>query len=82
MTQCVLANLPSWIQAFAALCLVLLTLLTLIELKKYVRDTNKIADASVSQLETSQMPFLAVAAGEQSGAGWGIYIRVSVLLST
>ncbi|PYX33187.1 MAG: hypothetical protein DMG77_00775 [Acidobacteria bacterium] len=70
---CILANVPAWIQALAAVCLVILTLLTLIVLKGYAADTNTIAQASVSQLENSQMPFLAVAFGDQEGGGWGIY---------
>lgn len=68
-----MSNIPSWIQAVAAVCLVILTALTLIVLRKYAADTKTIADASASQTENSQMPFLAVAASEQGGPGWGIY---------
>ncbi len=71
--QRLLAILPNWIQAIAAVCLVALTGLTLIVLRKYAADTKTIADASASQNEHSQMPFLAVAAGDVGGAGWGIY---------
>jgi hypothetical protein len=56
-------------------CLVILTLLTLIVLKGYAEDTNKIANAGVLQLENSQMPFLAVAMREGTPAqegGWEI----------
>ena len=60
MEQCTLSTLPSWVQAFAAIGIVCLTLLTLIVLKGYADDTKTIANASVSQLEHSQMPFLAV----------------------
>jgi hypothetical protein len=70
--QCILANLPNWIEAFAAAAIVVLTYLSLIVLRDYAADTKMIARASVSQTESSQMPFLAVAAGEQ-GAGYGIY---------
>jgi len=68
----IFANLPSWIEALAAVGIVVLTYLTLMVLKEYAADTKTIANASASQTESSQMPFLAVAAGEQ-GAGWGIY---------
>lgn len=53
-------NLPNWIEAFAALGIVVLTYLTLIVLKDYAADTKTIAKASASQLENAQMPFLAV----------------------
>src|SRR5438128_6468073 len=69
------ADLPSWIQALAAACLVILTLLTLIVLRRYAADTKKIADVSASQTESSQMPFLAVvmrADTFDSRGGWGI----------
>ena len=73
--QCVLGNLPNWIQALAAICIVGLTLLTLIVLKRYADDTKTIARASVSQLENSQIPFLAVIMRpntSNSTGGWGI----------
>jgi hypothetical protein len=72
MARWFLGDLPNWIQAVAAVCLVALTGLTLIVLRRYAADTKKIADASASQTENSQMPFLAVAAGEP-GEGWAIY---------
>jgi len=73
--QCILRNLPNWIQALAAMSIVGLTLVTLIVLKHYAADTKTIARASVSQLETSQMPFLAVIMRPNtthSNGGWGI----------
>jgi hypothetical protein len=45
------ADLPSWIQALAALSLVILTFLTLIVLRKYAADTKKIANISFMQVE-------------------------------
>lgn len=58
--QCILVNLPNWIEALAALGIVGLTYLTLVVLKDYAADTKTIAKASASQLENAQMPFLAV----------------------
>jgi len=71
MAEYIIAALPNWIQALAAICLVILTLLTLIVLKGYAADTKTIADTSVSQTENSQMPFLAVAMreGDQNAQG-------------
>jgi hypothetical protein len=75
MAQSILSNLPNWIQALAAISIVGLTLATLIVLKDYATDTKDIARASVSQLEDSQMPFLAVIMRESlpgNAGGWGI----------
>jgi hypothetical protein len=58
--QCIVVNLPNWIEAFAALGIVVLTYLTLVVLKDYAADTKMIARASGSQLEASQVPFLVV----------------------
>jgi hypothetical protein len=58
--QCILVNLPNWIEALAALGIVALTYLTLVVLKDYAADTKTIAKASASQLENAQMPFLVV----------------------
>ena len=61
--QCIftnLTNLPNWVEALAALGIVVLTYLTLIVLKDYAADTKTIAKASASQLENAQMPFLVV----------------------
>jgi hypothetical protein len=58
--QCIFINLPNWIEALAALGIVVLTYLTLVVLKNYAADTKTIAKASASQLENAQMPFLAV----------------------
>src|SRR2546421_3802281 len=72
---CYVVEWPNWIQAGAAIGIVALTLLTLIVLKKYARDTKTIADASVSQLKHSQMPFLAIVmrpSTKESDGGWGI----------
>jgi hypothetical protein len=72
MLQC---GIPNWIQAIAAMGIVALTLLTLIVLKKYASDTKTIANASISQLENSQMPFLAIVmrrSTRESDGGWGI----------
>ena len=63
------------IQAVAATAITVLTLLTLIVLKRYASDTKTIASASVSQLENSQMPFLAIVmqpSTRESDGGWGI----------
>jgi hypothetical protein len=57
---CVLVNLPNWIEAVAAFAVAVLTLLTLIVLKGYAADTKTIANASVSQTENAQKPFLAL----------------------
>jgi hypothetical protein len=56
----IFCNLPSWIQTIAAVCLVVLSGVTLLVLRKYAADTKRIADASASQTENSQVPFLAV----------------------
>jgi hypothetical protein len=58
--QCILVNLPNWIEALAALGLAFLTYRTLLVLKDYAADTKTIAKASASQLENAQMPFLVV----------------------
>ena len=57
---CYAVGWPNLIQAVAATAITVLTLLTLIVLKRYASDTKTIASASVSQLENSQMPFLAI----------------------
>ncbi len=73
MTQCMLGSLPNWIQALAAICIVGLTLATLIVLKNYAADTKSIARASVSQLENSQMPFITVVLRPNPpDEGWGL----------
>jgi hypothetical protein len=75
MAEYIIAALPNWIQALDAICLVILTLLTLIILRGYAADTKTIADTSVSQTENSQMPFLAVAMREGDGnaqGGWTV----------
>jgi hypothetical protein len=65
--QCILANLPNWIEALAALGLVGLTYLTLVVLRDYAADTKTIAKASASQLENAQKPFLVVVPTLQGG---------------
>jgi hypothetical protein len=57
---CVFVNLPNWIEALAAVAIVILTYLTLIVLKEYAADTKTIAKASVLQTENAQKPFLAL----------------------
>ena len=61
--MCLLLN-PVSIEAWATVALAGLTLVTLIVLCVYARDTKKIARASVEQLENSQMPFITLS--EQS----------------
>jgi hypothetical protein len=60
MVQCVFASGPDWIQAFAAVAIVILSGWTLIVLREYAADTRKIAQSSLKQTENSQLPFLAV----------------------
>jgi len=72
---CFVADLPSWIQAAVAVGALTLAALSLIVLREYAADTKKIANASVSQTENSQMPFLAVIMREHlidNPGGWGI----------
>ena len=65
--MCVLAALPDWIQALAAVGIVVLTTWTLKVLRGYARDTKRLADDSASQTERAQMPFLAVARKDGDG---------------
>ena len=60
-------NLPNWIEAVAALGMLVLTYLTLVVLKDYADDTKTIAKSSASQFENTQMPFLVVAPKPQNG---------------
>jgi hypothetical protein len=60
-------DLPSWIQAIAAVGIVILTGATLLVLKDYAADTKTIAKVSAAQTENSQMPFLAVIMKENAG---------------
>jgi hypothetical protein len=72
MWQWITSN-SSVIQAIATAGIVILTLLTLIVLLGYARDTKRIAQASVDQLDNAQMPFLAVRQEENVAgqvAGW------------
>jgi len=64
---CFILNWQNWIQSVAALMgalaaigLVVLTFLTLLVLRDYAADTKRIANDSSSQVERSQMPFLAL----------------------
>jgi len=72
----IVLDISSWIQAFAAVVLVVLTAATLWVLKRYADDTKTIALASVRQIENSQMPFLTVAwvepAPSNKAYGWSI----------
>src|SRR6476659_8139428 len=52
--------LPNWVQAGAAVALVVLTAATLWVLKRYADDTGTIAKASAAQTENSQMPILVL----------------------
>jgi hypothetical protein len=63
---------PNWVQADATVAIAILTLLTLIVLSIYAWHTRKIANASVSQTENSQRPFLSVVQQEVPGqvGGW------------
>jgi hypothetical protein len=77
---CILASLSNGIEAFAAVVaasaavgVTRLTYLTLVVLKEYAADTKKIAEASVSQREDSQMPFLVTAQNQIGAAEWGIF---------
>jgi len=75
MIACFFANLPSWIQALVAVGALILAAWSLIVLRDYAADTKKIANASVSQTENSQKPFLAVIMREHlqdNPGGWGI----------
>lgn len=56
---CFLAN-ADWVQALATVALVVLTGVTLFVLWGYAKETKRIANASVLQIENSQMPFLAL----------------------
>jgi hypothetical protein len=76
MIACDISMWPNWIQAGAAVALVLLTLATLRVLKRYAHDTATIAGVSASQTENSQMPFLTVTWTEPDppiAAGWEIH---------
>jgi hypothetical protein len=53
-------TLSAALQAVAAVALVILTGWTLAVLRRYAADTATIAKVSASQMENSQMPFLAV----------------------
>ncbi len=64
----VLAAIPSWIQAGAALSIVGLTGWTLKVLRDYAADTKRIANDSATQAERAQMPFLGL--GSNSKGEW------------
>jgi hypothetical protein len=80
MSQCIIfSNLPNWIQALAAGVIAALTYRTLTVLKKYAKDTQGIAEASVSQLKNTQMPFLALVQRESwtlENQGFGPAINI------
>ena len=85
--------MPEWIQAIAAIVVVVLTFLTLIVLRKYAADTKTIARASVVQIENAQTPFLALVRTrdrfgqpaewviENQGTGPAINVTVALLQS-
>jgi hypothetical protein len=58
--HCILANLTNWIQAVAAVAIVILTGLTLYVLYGYAADTKKIAKASVEQNILTHRPKLII----------------------
>ena len=73
---CVLVNLPSWVEALAAVAVAVLTYLTLTVLKGYAADTKTIANASILQTENAQKPFLVLLSkpeeiGKHAG-GWAL----------
>jgi len=73
MTACTLSELPNWVQALAAAGLVVMTFLTLIVLKRYAADTKTIAENSSRQVESSQMPFIALVQREPGhSSNWAI----------
>jgi hypothetical protein len=68
-----MSNSAVWIQAIASVVTLLLAGWSLIILRKYAADTATIAKSSVSQLEASQTPFLAVVmVRDERGEGWEI----------
>jgi hypothetical protein len=69
---CILADFPSWIQALVGIGALILAAWSLIVLRDYAADTKKIAKASLSQTENSQIPFLAVIMRETNPGGWGV----------
>ena len=62
-------ELSSLLQAAASISLVGLTWKTLLVLRKYANDTEKISRYNAAQMENSQSPFLTAAFGE----GWEIH---------
>lgn len=75
--QCILAAVPNWIEALAAVGIVTLTYLTLVVLRGHAADTKTIATASASQTENAQKPFLALVLKDAIPAqhfvgGWAI----------
>ena len=75
MTLIEASNTSAWIQAGAAIVGAVLSLVTLMVLIRYAADTKKIAEASVSQIENSQIPFLTVAwrdVSDKASEGWEI----------
>lgn len=51
---------PVWVQAISSLTLVLLTVVTLLVLFQYARDTHSLARSTAEQLKNAQAPFLAL----------------------
>jgi hypothetical protein len=62
----------SWLQAVSSVLLVLLTGAALYALCGYAKDTKRIADDSATQVEQSQMPFLALQQKTLMGGSWKI----------
>jgi hypothetical protein len=72
----ILVNLPSWVEALAAIFIVGLTYRSLLVLRDYAADTKTIAGASVLQTENAQKPFLVLLlkpqeVGKHAG-GWAL----------
>jgi hypothetical protein len=81
--------MTNWIEALAAVVaasaavgVMRLTYLSLVVLKAYAADTKKIAEASVSQREDSQMPFLTTLRVKSVRQNGESTITASALLST
>ena len=68
--RCILGTLPEWIQAFAALGIVVLTAWTLRVLRAYASDTNRLANHSALQIENAQIPFLAITRNASGQGEW------------
>ena len=87
MILCDSSILSNWIQALASVGIVVLTILTLIVLRRYAADTKTIAKVSASQTENATMPILVVVKRTNITPNyrediWSIKIKASGLPST